>query len=177
MRVNALCLHRLDDFDGSLDFGRVNLPTLIEVTAVNPHQVDAVLGQHPRALPQVRAGQLVRWAVDRPEPHRLAGPAVKELAVLHPDEALLAGESLIERTQINRAVVSKGVRLRVKRKPAFALRRPRHKGRQPNPAAQTKASLPHTAHPLPSHGPCQLCPAGLWFFPTLASPHQNVANL
>ena len=119
MRVNALGLHRLDDLDGVLDFGRVNLPALIEVAAVNPHQVDAVLGQHPRALPQVRARQLVRRAVDGPEPHRLAGPAVNELAVLHADEALLAGEPLIEEAQINRAALGKGVRLRVERKPVL----------------------------------------------------------
>ena len=146
MRVNAFRLHRLDDFDGVLNLGQVNLPALIEVTAVNPHEVDAMLGQHPRALAQVGAGQLVRRAVDRPEAHRLAGPAVNELAVLHRDEALLTGESLIQEAQINGAAIREGVRLRVECKPALAFRRPRHKGRQPNRAAETNASLTHAAH-------------------------------
>ena len=116
--VDPLGLHRLDDVEGVPDRGQVDVALVVEVTVVDPDEVDAVLGQHPCLGAQVVAS-LARRPVDGPEPDRFARPGVDELRTFDSDEAAVAGRLLVQGPQIDAARIRERVGLGVEGEPAL----------------------------------------------------------
>jgi hypothetical protein len=90
---------------------------------MNTHQIDPISGEHPRALLQGIAFQLVRRTVDRPKADRAPIPGINESSVLCLDVTVLTSELFVQPPQVDPRVLGEGLAFGFEVKPTVVIER------------------------------------------------------